>query len=134
MRRKAGVRNRITADIKKAIVTACQMLGDFMRPEAKLPKGTTGLIGYMVMLGRDHPTTMAMLLCAVMPLTLTAKVEHLPDYPTEEEVRAKLAALGMPWQSIHQLEHQRCADRRSLPLTPHPCRNYLSIDSETAPK
>jgi hypothetical protein len=97
------VRNRITADIKEAIVTACQMLGG--SGGEKVPQGTPGLIGYMVMLGRDHPTTMAMLLCAVMPLTLTPKVEPLPDYPTEEEIRAKLAALGMPWQSLYQLEH-----------------------------
>jgi hypothetical protein len=103
--RKAGVRNRITTDIKEAIVTGCTMLGDFMRPEAELPQGTPGLAGYMVMLGRDHPATMAMLLRAVIPLTLTAKVEPLPDYPTEEEVRAKLAALGMPWHSTYHLEY-----------------------------
>jgi hypothetical protein len=38
------------------------MLGDFKtRPEAELPKGTNGLIGYMVILGHDYPNTTGML-------------------------------------------------------------------------
>jgi hypothetical protein len=44
------------------------MLGDFKRrPEAELPKGTNGLIGYMVILGHDYPNTTGMLLRAALP-------------------------------------------------------------------
>jgi hypothetical protein len=51
------------------------------------------------------PGHMAMLLRAALPLTLNAKQAELRDYLTEAEVRERLAALGMPWQSIYQLEH-----------------------------
>jgi hypothetical protein len=69
------------------------------------PEDVEGLVGYMVQLAIRQPITMGMLLRAALPLTLNQKQAELRDYLTEEEVRAKLAALGMPWQSIYQLEH-----------------------------
>jgi hypothetical protein len=97
------VPNKLTADIKEAIVVACTMLGG---STTKVDSETVeGLVGYMVRLALHQPTTMGMLLRAAMPLTLNQKQAELRDYLTEDEVRERLAALGMPWQSIYQLEH-----------------------------
>jgi hypothetical protein len=102
--RKRGTPNRMTADIKEAIVEACTMVAgkkkfDYTKVE--------GLTGYMARIAVDFPGHMAMLLRAALPLTLGAKQAELRDYLTEAEVRERLAALGMPWQSIYQLEHHR---------------------------
>jgi hypothetical protein len=101
--RKRGVPNKLTADIKEAIVVACTMLGG---STTKIdPEEVEGLVGYMVRLALHEPTTMGMLLRAALPLTLNQKQAEMRDYLTEDEVRERLAALGMPWQTFYQLEH-----------------------------
>jgi hypothetical protein len=67
--RKPGVPNRMTADIKEAIVVACTMVAgkkkfDYTKVE--------GLTGYMARLAVDFPGHMAMLLRAALPLTRAA--------------------------------------------------------------
>jgi hypothetical protein len=60
--RKKGTPNKLTADIKEAIVVACTMLGGSI---TKInPETVDGLVGYMVRLALYQPVTMGMLLRA----------------------------------------------------------------------
>jgi hypothetical protein len=66
--RKKGTPNKLTADIKEAIVVACTMLGGSI---TKIdPENVEGLVGYMVRLALHQPVTMGMLLREALPRTI----------------------------------------------------------------
>ncbi len=96
--RKKGVPNRLTREIKEAIVGACEQHG-------RDGKGAGGLEGYLGLLAREERKSMAMLLRAVMPLQVNATVQPIKTYKSSDEIKAALKERGIPPVTIFRLEH-----------------------------
>jgi hypothetical protein len=111
--RKKGVPNRLTREIKEAIVAACEQHGsDGM--------GTGGLQGYLLLLAKEERQSMAMLLRAVMPLQVNTAVHPPKTYRSPDEIKAALKERGIPQVTIYRLEHHD-------PLEP---ANHSDLDPE----
>jgi len=111
--RKKGVPNRLTREIKEAIIAACEQHGSD-------GKGTGGLQGYFEMLAKEERKSMAMLLRAVMPLQVNATVQPIKTYKTTDEIKAALRERGIPPVTIFRLEYHDL---------PEPA-NHSDIESE----
>jgi hypothetical protein len=96
--RKKGVPNRLTREIKEAIIAACEQHGSD-------GKGTGGLPGYLALLAKKERRSMAMLLRAVMPLQVNATVQPIKTYKSSDEIKAALKERGIPPVTIFRLEH-----------------------------
>jgi hypothetical protein len=96
--RKKGVSNRLTREIKEAIVAACEQHGSD-------GKGAGGLEGYLFLLAKAERKSMAMLLRAVLPLQVAATVQPIKPYKTTDEIKAALKERGIPQVTIFRLEH-----------------------------
>ena len=96
--RRQGVPNRLTREIKEAIVAACEQHGSD-------GKGTGGLQGYLLLLAKEERPSMSMLLRAAMPLQVNATVQPIKNYKSLDEIKAALKESGIPPVTIYQLEH-----------------------------
>jgi hypothetical protein len=96
--RKEGVPNRLTREIKEAIVAACEQHGCD-------GTGTGGLQGYLFLLAKEERQSMAMLLRAVMPLQVSTTVHPPKTYRSPDEIKAALKERGIPQVTIYRLEH-----------------------------
>jgi hypothetical protein len=111
--RKQGVPNRLTREIKEAIVAACEQHGCD-------GTGTGGLQGYLFLLAKVERQSMAMLLRAVMPLQVNTTVHPPKTYRSPDEIKAALKERGIPPTTIYRLEHHD-------PLEP---ANHSDLDPE----
>ena len=99
--RPKGATNLMTRDVKEAIIAACNQIGSD-------GKGTGGLQGYMVFLGKQHPTTMGMLLRAIMPTQVTVeRTERPKEYKTLEDAKKELEQYGIKWEPVHRLQYYK---------------------------
>jgi hypothetical protein len=96
--RKKGVPNRLTREIKEAIIAACEQHGSD-------GKATGGLQGYLFLLAKEERQSMAMLLRAVMPLQVNATVQPIKTYRSSDEIKAALKERGIPPVTIYRLEY-----------------------------
>ena len=55
----------------------------------------------------EDPKTMGMLLRAILPADVKVEVTEQKTYQTLDEVKAKLAELGIPTDVVYQLEHSK---------------------------
>src|SRR5215831_7095193 len=86
--RPPGATNLMTRELKEAILGGCSDCGAD-------GKGRGGLRGYMWKLAMEDKKTMGMLLRAILPADV------------KDEVKAKLAELGIPTDVIYQLEYYK---------------------------
>ena len=77
--RPKGSPNKITADVKRAILEAAEAAG-----------GNGGMVGYLTLQASDNPAAFMTLLGKVLPLTLSGD----PDNPLTTITRIELVAGG----------------------------------------
>jgi hypothetical protein len=93
--RKPGTPNKMTTELKEAVVEAAQRVGSNL-------KGKDGLVGYLMRVGQDDPKTFGTLLRAVLPLQINWKAEieenrdPLFEARTLDEAEAYLRRIGLP--------------------------------------
>ncbi len=89
--RKLGTPNKMTTELKEAIIEAAQRVGSDL-------KGKDGLVGYLMRLGQDDTKTFGTLLCAVLPLQINwrPEIEENSEAGTFEEAEAHLRSRGIP--------------------------------------
>ena len=88
----------MTRELKEAILGGCSDCGAD-------GKGTGGLRGYMRRLAMDDSKTMGMLLRAILPADVKVEVTEQKSYQSLDEVKAKLAELGIPTDDVYRLQH-----------------------------
>ena len=88
----------MTRELKEAILGGCSDCGAD-------GKGTGGLRGYMWKLAMEDKKTMGMLLRAILPADVKIEVTEQKTYQSLDEVKAKLADLGIPPEDVYRLEH-----------------------------
>jgi len=96
--RPIGATNLMTRELKEAILGGCSDCGID-------GKGTGGLRGYMKRLAMEDTKTMGMLVRAILPADVNVEVKEQRTYESLEEVKAKLAQLGIPSDDVYRLEH-----------------------------
>lgn len=100
--RPPGLQNHVTLDLKYAITEAAVTHGYD-------GQGLGGLTGYCYLLAEREPKTFALLLRALLPLTVNAKVAELGapriDFKSIEQAEAALRERGIPVSNIFKLEH-----------------------------
>src|SRR6516164_3363625 len=106
--RPRGAPNLMT----EAIITAFSELGEDLR-------GKDGLVGFVKRIGRNDLKTAAMLLRAVLPLTVTTQQKHEIHYKSVEEARAELERAGIVLGRVLELEHvkERVIDVQATEVT-----------------
>ena len=87
--RPPGATNLMTRELKEAILGGCSDCGAD-------GKGKGGLRGYMRKLAMEDKKTMGMLLRAILPADVKVEVTEQKTYQSLDEVKAKLAELGIP--------------------------------------
>ena len=55
----------------------------------------------------EDPKTMGMLVRAILPADVKVEVTEQKTYQSLDEVKAKLAELGIPTDVVYQLEHYK---------------------------
>ena len=98
--RPPGATNLMTRELKEAILGGCSDCGAD-------GKGKGGLRGYMRKLAMEDKKTMGMLLRAILPADVKVEVTEQKTYQSLDEVKAKLAELGIPTDVVYQLEHYK---------------------------
>ena len=98
--RPPGATNLMTRELKEAILGGCSDCGAD-------GKGKGGLRGYMRKLAMEDKKAMGMLLRAILPADVKVEVTEQKSYPSLDEVKAKLAELGIPTDVVYQLEHYK---------------------------
>ena len=99
--RRKGVPNIITREVKEAVIAAVNRHGSD-------GQGTDGMEGYMMFLAREYPTTMGMLLLAVMRTQVTVeRIERPAPYQSYEEMCAELEREYGIKLDRHQLEYYK---------------------------
>jgi hypothetical protein len=98
--RPPGAANLMTRELKEAILGGCSDCGAD-------GKGTGGLRGYMWKLATEDKKTMGMLLRAILPADVKVEVTEQKTYQSLDEVKARLAQLGIPTENIYRLEHYK---------------------------
>jgi len=98
--RPPGATNLMTRELKEAILGGCSDCGAD-------GKGTGGLRGYMWKLAMEDKKTMGMLLRAILPADVKVEVTEQKTYQSLDEVKAKLAELGIPPEDVYRLEHYK---------------------------
>lgn len=89
----AGVRHLLNKSVKECILEAAARLGSD-------GKGRDGLVGFMMSVGRRHPTHLLALIGKVLPLQLQAPDFENHRFRSIEEVQAELRARGIPVERI----------------------------------
>jgi hypothetical protein len=89
--RTKGTPNKLTREIKDAIVGAAAELGSN-------GKGKGGLQGFMKFLAREELKTFGTLIRAIIPTQINATVSPPRVYRSPEEIRAEMTARGIPYQ------------------------------------
>jgi hypothetical protein len=92
--RRRGGQSRTSVVLKDAILYAAQCVGED-------GKGLDGLVGYLKQIARTDPRTYASLLARVIPLQVTSTTTQEVTYRSIDEVRAELAARGIPIDRIY---------------------------------
>jgi hypothetical protein len=93
--RKPGTPNKMTTELKEAVIEAARRVGSDL-------KGKAGLVGYLMRVGQDDPKTFGTLLRAVLPLQINwnPEIEETRDPVIEaktlEEAEAYLRRQGTP--------------------------------------
>lgn len=102
----------MTREVKEAIITGFSELGEDLR-------GKDGLVGFVKRIGRNDLKTAAMLLRAVLPLTVTTQQKHEIHYKSVEEARAELERAGIVLGRVLELEHvkERVIDVQATEVT-----------------
>jgi hypothetical protein len=115
--RKKGQINRVTRELKDAIMSAAAIVGHIRYEEKENAKGQRylvrvvdgldGLEGYMKFLAIEHPSSFTSLLRAVLPYHIsgTLKAELNMPYRSTEEVREALRDRGFPVDKL-LLQHK----------------------------
>jgi len=91
--RPKGVKNKITRELKEAIVTAAELVGANQ-------KGRDGLVGYLSWMAMKHPALFARLLEKLLPLQIASQnnqplvVQH--QHLSPEQVKEEIAQRGLP--------------------------------------
>ena len=87
--RKRGTPNKLTRDVRDAIVTAAAMLGAD-------GEGRDGLVGYLMNIGRANPELMVHLLAKVLPLQVkhSSTSVHV-ELRSADEMRQALLSRGI---------------------------------------
>ena len=86
----------MTRDLREAIVEAAVASG-------YNKKGKDGLMGYLKRVADHDVPTYVVLLRAVLPRHIEAKITHEKPYLTEQEILAELNARGLPPQALFQV-------------------------------
>jgi hypothetical protein len=89
--RKPGTPNRLTQELKDAVIQAAERVGSDLR-------GKDGLIGYLMRVGQKDTKAFGALLRAVLPLhvNLEAELKVEKSYSTLEECEAAFRESGNP--------------------------------------
>jgi hypothetical protein len=93
--RPKGAQNKLTRELRELILEAGERLG-------RDGKGEGGMLGYLMYLGFEVPSSYAVLLRAVLPVQVNATITHKP-VKTLAEVMAELNARGLPRTLIENL-------------------------------
>jgi hypothetical protein len=96
--RPKGARNLLTREVKEAIIIGLSELGEDLR-------GKGGLVGFIKRIGRYDLKTSAMLLRALIPMTVSTQQKSEIIYKSVEEARAELERAGIFFSDIFKLEH-----------------------------
>jgi hypothetical protein len=94
--RRKGVPNRLTRDIREALIAATIASGYDK-------KGKDGLMGYFKRVADNDMRTHIVMLRSIMPRLIEANVRHEKPYLTEAEVLAELKARGLPPETMFHL-------------------------------
>src|SRR5262249_14889055 len=87
--RPKGATKLLTRELKEAILGGAADCGED-------GKGTGGLRGYLKRMAIEDTKTMGMLLRAILPADVKVEVTEQKTYQSLDEVKAKLAELGIP--------------------------------------
>jgi len=63
------------------------------------------LRGYLKRVAIEDTKTMGMLLRAILPADVKVEVTEQKTYPSLDEVKARLAQLGIPTDNVYRFEH-----------------------------
>src|SRR5262249_52948265 len=96
--RPKGATNLITRELKEAILGGAADCGED-------GKGKGGLRGYLKRVAIEDTKTMGMLLRAILPANVKVEVTEQKTYPSLDEVKARLAQLGIPTDNVYRFEH-----------------------------
>jgi hypothetical protein len=91
--RPVGCRPLLNRSLKEIILEAGARLGSNGR-------GKDGLIGFIMSVGRKHPTHLLALIGKVLPVELEAPVDENKRYRSVEEVMAEMKSRGLPVERI----------------------------------
>jgi hypothetical protein len=94
--RKKGIPNRMTRDLREAIIEAAIASGYDT-------KGKGGLQGYLKKMADNDMRTFGVMLRSLMPRHIEANIRHDKPYLTEAEVLAELKVRGLPPETLFQL-------------------------------
>ena len=92
--------NLMTRELKEAILGGAADCGED-------GKGTGGLRGYMKRMAIRDSKTMGILLRAILPADVKVEVTEQKTYQSLDEVKTKLAGLGIPTENVFRLEHYK---------------------------
>jgi hypothetical protein len=98
--RRKGARNLLTREVKDAIILGLSELGEDLR-------GKGGLVGFIKRIGRHDLKCSAMLLRALIPMSVSTEQKHEVTYKSLEEARADLERTGIFLGDIFKLEHAK---------------------------
>ena len=100
--RKKGQQNRITRDLKEAIIMAAEMVGSN-------GAGKDGCAGYLAWLAKKQPQVFGMLMGKLLPMQLTGanggplKIEH----KTKDDLLAAFKQRGLPAPTTLMLDRPK---------------------------
>jgi hypothetical protein len=96
--RQKGQQNRMTREIKEAIIEAAVILG-------RDGQGMDGLTGYMCRLAEmKNPALYVSMMRILIPMTLEVKNAG-QTFESTDQIRQELRAAGLPERAIYRLEH-----------------------------
>jgi hypothetical protein len=96
--RKKGVPNKLSRDLKEAIIEAAIASGYDT-------KGKDGLRGYLKRMADYEVPIFGGMLRAMIPLQVNATVHPIKTYRSADEIKAALEERGIPQVTIYRLEH-----------------------------
>src|SRR6266481_9101412 len=94
--RRKGSSNKITRELRQAILDAAENVGNVIHVQFGDPSGAVGITAYLERIAIEHPAVMCGLLAR---LTQTVDV----TYHSFEEINNKLRELGLPVERIYPI-------------------------------
>jgi hypothetical protein len=117
--RPKGAKNKITREIRQAILDAVENVGDRISIATKDPRGEMGIVAYLEQIAVQHPVAMCGLLARILPIQQESPQTVDVTYHTFEEITNKLRELGLPAERIYPLLEAKAIDDAEVTDAPH---------------